>query len=147
MNVFSGGGPGSFFYSFSTNGLFSNLELVSLNEKLGSYFGTNEGVLVVNTMDQRSAMVRPMRSDSNRVMVRRGAAAGVRIQADTIEFRPRALVDIGLEPGDVIVSVDGRKVITPSQLMRIVGTYDRGDEFKLQIMRQKRAETLTVKMP
>ena len=147
INVFSGGGPGSFFYSFSTNGLFSNLELVSLNEKLGSYFGTNEGVLVVNTMNQRSNMIRPLRSDSNRVMVRRGVGAGVKIQADTIEVRPRALVDIGLEPGDVIVSVDGRKVTTPSQLMRIVGTYDRGDEFKLQIMRQKRAETLTVKMP
>ena len=49
-------------------------------------------------------------------------------------------VDIGL-------SVDGRKVTSPSQLMRIVGTYEHNDEFKLQIMRQKRAETLTVKMP
>jgi S1-C subfamily serine protease len=61
--------------------------------------------------------------------------------------RVRAVNTLGLEPGDVIVSVDGRKVTTPSQLMRIVSTYDRGDEFKLQIMRQKRAEALTVKMP
>src|ERR1019366_3906141 len=61
--------------------------------------------------------------------------------------RRQVPVNIGLEPGDVIVSVDGRKVSNPSQLMRIVGTYEHNDEFKLQIMRQKHAETLTVKMP
>ncbi len=47
----------------------------------------------------------------------------------------------------MIVSVDGRKVTNPSQLMKIVGSYDHNDEFKLQIMRQKHAETLTVKLP
>lgn len=163
MNVFSGNGPGAFMYSWYNNGLFANLELVSLNEKLGSYFGTSEGVLVVSTDSRRmfgDAVV---------------AGGGVRLQADSVVTRtaPRARVtvrgsgdhdttyeveggqrglrrtpvDIGLEPGDVIVSVDGRKVTTPSQLMRIVGTYDRGEEFKLQIMRQKRAESLNVKMP
>ena len=59
----------------------------------------------------------------------------------------RAPVKIPVEPGDVILSVDGRKVTSPSQLMRIVGSYDHNDEFRLQILRQKRAETLTIKMP
>ena len=31
--------------------------------------------------------------------------------------------------------------------MRILRTYEQGEEFKLQIMRQKRAETVTGKMP
>ncbi len=53
----------------------------------------------------------------------------------------------GLQPGDVIVSVDGRKVDSPSQLVRILGSYDSGDTFKLQVMRQKKAETLTARMP
>ena len=168
MNLFSG--AGSFMYSFGSNGLFANLELVSLNEKLGSYFGTTEGVLVVSTDAHRpfedavamSAMPRDVvirtRGDSTvasppraRVTVRGGDVRG-----DTVVYidgtpRPgslrRTAINIGVEPGDVIVSVDGRKVTTPSQLMRIVGTYDRGEEFKLQIMRQKHAETLNVKMP
>ena len=167
MSIFSQGGPGTFYYSFDTNGLFGNLELVSLNEKLGSYFGTSEGVLVVSTEAHRlfDGVVTGMpgtvsirrRTDTTGRARGRGAAAGrMEIRADTINGEAtqlaapamrRTTVDIGLEPGDVIVSVDGRKVTTPSQLMRIVGTYDRGDEFKLQIMRQKRAETLNVKRP
>lgn len=95
-------------YSFAVGGPFSSLELVSLNEKLGSYFGTTAGVLVVDV----------------------GAKDA-----------------FGLTPGDVIVSVDGRKVTGSSQLMRILRTYEKGEEFKLQIVRQKKAETLTGKLP
>jgi hypothetical protein len=101
--------PGSSFsIAFSNGGPLSNLELVSLNEKLGTYFGTTEGVLVVNVGSKDA---------------------------------------FGLTPGDVIVSVDGRKVNASSQLMRILRTYDKGEEFKIQILRQKKAETLTGKLP
>ena len=62
-------------------------------------------------------------------------------------MKHQAMPEVALEPGDVIISVDGRKVTTPSQLIRIVGTYDRGEEFKLQVMRQKRQESIPVKMP
>ena len=55
--------------------------------------------------------------------------------------------DFGLMAGDVITAVDGRKVTSRSQLMRIMGTYERAEEFKLQIMRQKRSESVTVKLP
>lgn len=55
--------------------------------------------------------------------------------------------DAGLQPGDVVTSVDGRKVTSPGQLARILRTYEKGEEYKLQIMRQKRTETVTGKMP
>jgi len=99
---------GNFAYAFSVGGPLSNLEMVSLNEKLGAYFGTTEGVLVVNVGEKDA---------------------------------------FGLQPGDVIASVDGRKVSNSSQLMRILRTYDKGEEFKIQIVRQKKAETLTGKLP
>jgi len=167
VNLFSG--AGSFMYSWGSNGLFANLELVSLNEKLCSYFGTTEGVLVVSTEARRpfedgvvmqatprdvvirtqgdSTVTRPSRG---RVTVRGSDRADTTYTVDGTARAGslrRTQINIGVEPGDVIVSVDGRKVTTPSQLMRVVATYDRGEEFKLQIMRQKRAETLTVKMP
>jgi C-terminal processing protease CtpA/Prc len=149
MSVFSDGTPSSYFYSFGSNSLFANLELAPVNEKLGTYFGTSEGVLVVNTDSRGGVLLREYRTDSTHARARAG---GVRvIEADSINAPAngplRAVNTLGLEPGDVIVSVDGRKVTTPSQLMRIVATYDRGEEFKLQIMRQKRAEALTAKMP
>jgi len=109
MSVFGNTMPGgNFAYAFTIGGPLSNLEMVSLNEKLGAYFGTTEGVLVVNVGEKDA---------------------------------------FGLLPGDVIASVDGRKVTTSSQLMRILRTYDKGEEFKIQIMRQKKAETLTGKLP
>jgi C-terminal processing protease CtpA/Prc len=161
MSIFSNGTPGSFFYSWGSNGLFANLELVSLNEKLGSYFGTTEGVLVVSTEARRSsqdAVVMPamprdvvIRTQGDSTVARAPRAGSYIVRggrADTVYAdMHRTAMNIGVEPGDVIVSVDGRKVTTPSQLMRVVATYDRGEEFKLQIMSLKRAETLTVLMP
>jgi S1-C subfamily serine protease len=109
VSVFGNTMPGgNFAYAFNVGGPLSSLEMVSLNEKLGAYFGTTEGVLVVNVGEKDA---------------------------------------FGLQPGDVIASVDGRKVTNSSQLMRIFRTYDKGEEFKIQIMRQKKAETLTGKLP
>jgi membrane-associated protease RseP (regulator of RpoE activity) len=109
MTRFGNPSPGgNFAYAFTVGGPLSNLEMVSLNDKLGAYFGTNEGVLVVNVGEKDA---------------------------------------FGLVPGDVIVSVDGRKVTSSTQLMRIFRTYDKGEEFKIQIMRQKKAETLSGKLP
>lgn len=183
FSLFSNG-SGDFGYSFGSNGLFAAYELAPVNEKLGAYFGTTEGVLVVNTVANRTydddapvvataPRASPMGRMSRDTVTARagrmtcdttaipngttischgGSAGGVATYVEGVPmqygFGPRkAAINIGLEPGDVIVSVDGRKVTSPSQLMRIVGTYDHSDEFKLQIMRQKHAETLTVKMP
>ncbi len=115
--------------AYVTNGYFfnnalDNIEMAPMNARLGAYFGTSEGVLVINTG------LTPSRTGND-------SAAIASPQNTTF----------GLEAGDVIVSVDGRKVDSPSQLIRILATYDSGDTFKLQIMRQKKAETLTAKMP
>jgi hypothetical protein len=205
FNVFSNGNGGAFSFSFGNNGLFASYELAPLNEKLGAYFGTSEGVLVVTNRSiqgfeeasiamPRDVVMGRMQTDSLRAMPRqmdsvratpraggvvmgrpvtrvdtirvpgrpdsirtRTIVRGSRVDEnptfiDGVQVRPGAYsarkpVNIGLEPGDVIVSVDGRKVSNPGQLMRIVGSYEHNDEFKLQIMRQKHAETLTVKMP
>ncbi|MES2304893.1 MAG: PDZ domain-containing protein [Gemmatimonadota bacterium] len=89
-------------------GPLADLELAPINEKLGSYFGVTEGVLVIDVP---------------------------------------AKDNLGLTPGDVITSIDGRKVGTPSQLFRVLGTYDRGEEFKIQVTRQRRTETIVSKAP
>jgi len=52
-----------------------------------------------------------------------------------------------LKGGDVILAVDGRKPGSQAQLMRILRSYSEGEEIKLEIMRQKRRLTLTVKVP
>ena len=52
-----------------------------------------------------------------------------------------------LKGGDVILSVDGRPVSSQAQLMRVLRSYDPGEDVKLDIMRQKRRITLTAKIP
>ncbi|MBA2291674.1 MAG: PDZ domain-containing protein [Gemmatimonadales bacterium] len=100
--------PGAYAFAFTSGGPLGRLELTSLNAGLGSYFGTTEGVLVINVPD----------TDNQ-----------------------------GLMSGDVITAIDGRKVSSPSQLMRILRTYEKDEAPKLQIMRQKRAETVSIKLP
>jgi len=52
-----------------------------------------------------------------------------------------------LKGGDVILSVDGRPATSSTQLMRILRSYDPGEDVKVDIMRQKRRTTLSVKIP
>lgn len=52
-----------------------------------------------------------------------------------------------LKGGDVILSVDGRPATNQAQLMRILRSYDAGEDVKIDIMRQKRRTTLSVKIP
>lgn len=111
-------------YAYGPARLFGDVELAPMNEKLGAYFGVSEGVLVVDT--------RPSPRTGND-----GRDTAYETSQNAIK----------LEPGDVITAVDSRKVTTPSQLMRIVASYDRGEEFKLQVMRQKHTQTIPVKMP
>jgi len=84
-----------------------DLELAPLNEDLGSYFGTTDGVLVISV---------PKDSKLN------------------------------LKSGDVIVSVDGRKPSSPPHLMRILQSYENGESFRIEVMRNHRRETVTGKV-
>jgi S1-C subfamily serine protease len=51
--------------------------------------------------------------------------------------------ELGLKGGDVVLAVDGRKPTTPSRLLRIMRSYDRGESFKLEILRNGKRETVT----
>jgi len=53
---------------------------------------------------------------------------------------------LGVRGGDVILSVDGRKATGPGSFLRILRSYDSGDSFKLEIMRNKARTTVTGKL-
>jgi hypothetical protein len=50
---------------------------------------------------------------------------------------------LGLKAGDVVQAVDGRKPSGPSHLLRILRSYDQGESFKLDILRNHKRETVT----
>jgi S1-C subfamily serine protease len=51
--------------------------------------------------------------------------------------------ELGLKGGDVVLSVDGRKPAGPGHLLRILRSYERGETFKLDIVRNRKRETVT----
>jgi S1-C subfamily serine protease len=51
--------------------------------------------------------------------------------------------ELGLKGGDVVLSVDGRKPASPSHLLRILRSYENGESFKLDVLRNKKRETIT----
>jgi hypothetical protein len=53
---------------------------------------------------------------------------------------------LGLKGGDVVQAVDGRKPTGPAHLMRILRSYDRGESFKLDILRNRKRETVTARL-
>ncbi len=75
----------------------SGLELAALNPDLGSYFGAEEGVLVLD------------------------------IDEDTT---------LGLEPGDVLLDIDGREVRDRDHARRILGSYEPGETVSFGIIRK-----------
>ncbi len=87
---------------------WGHMELVRLTERLGRYFGTDKGLLVVRAPEDET---------------------------------------LKLEDGDVIQSIDGREPNSVSHAMRILGSYQSGEELELQIMRDKRKQTLKIEMP
>ena len=87
---------------------WGHMEMVRLTERLGKYFGTDKGLLVVRAPDDES---------------------------------------LKLEDGDVIQSIDGREPNSVSHAMRILGSYQSGEQLELQIMRDKRRQTVKIEMP
>lgn len=55
--------------------------------------------------------------------------------------------NMSLQPGDVITAVDGRRIETPNEFLRVLRTYDRDRNFTLQVTRQKRQEVITTNLP
>lgn len=54
---------------------------------------------------------------------------------------------LGLKGGDVVTAVDGRKPAGPSHLLRILRSYERGETFKLDILRNRKHESLSASLP
>jgi membrane-associated protease RseP (regulator of RpoE activity) len=50
---------------------------------------------------------------------------------------------LGLKGGDVVQAVDGRKPSSPAHLLRILRSYDKGETFKLDILRNRKHETVS----
>lgn len=53
---------------------------------------------------------------------------------------------LGLRGGDVVLAVDGRAPSSPSHLLRILRSYETGETFKLDIMRNRKRETVTARI-
>jgi hypothetical protein len=54
--------------------------------------------------------------------------------------------ELGLKGGDVVLAVDGRRPASPSQLLRILRSYERGESFKLEILRKQKRQTVSGKL-
>ena len=87
---------------------FGDMELVALTDRLGEYFGTAEGLLVVRAPENE---------------------------------------EMKLEDGDVILNIDGREPNSVSHAMRILGSYQEGEELKIEIMRDKRKRMIEIEIP
>ncbi|HET7202804.1 MAG TPA: PDZ domain-containing protein [Steroidobacteraceae bacterium] len=87
---------------------FRSLELVPITPKLGQYFGTDKGLLVV----------------------RAPAAAGSK-----------------LEEGDVILTIGGRTPENPRHAFRILGSYQPSEQVKVEILRQRKRQTVEMQVP
>lgn len=64
----------------------------------------------------------------------------------TLVIKAPSESSLGVRSGDVILSIDGRKPSSPSSLLRILRSYEQGESFSLEIMRQKRRQTITGKV-
>jgi membrane-associated protease RseP (regulator of RpoE activity) len=53
---------------------------------------------------------------------------------------------LGLKGGDVVQAVDGRKPNGPVHLMRILRSYERGETFKLDVLRNRKRQTITARL-
>ena len=53
---------------------------------------------------------------------------------------------LGLKGGDVVLAVDGRKPATPSHLLRILRSYEKGESFKIDVLRNHKREALTARL-
>jgi S1-C subfamily serine protease len=52
-----------------------------------------------------------------------------------------------LRDGDVIQRIDGREPTSVTHAMRILGSYQSGETLEIEIMRDKKRQTVSVEMP
>jgi len=95
------------------------------------------------------AWVRKQKSPPVRLAVE-SAYIGVRTQGQAdglrvLEVVPGSGADkAALKPGDVIVNVDGRRVVSPAAMLRLVSRHIPGDEIEVRFRRSGQYGTVTV---
>jgi S1-C subfamily serine protease len=89
-------------------GILGGAELVPLTPRLGQYFGTDEGLLVVRAPSDDS---------------------------------------LDIQEGDVILEIDGRTPDSTSHAMRILRSYQPGEELSLSVYRRKRTFDIDLVIP
>jgi C-terminal processing protease CtpA/Prc len=99
---------GNRFLFMSGGSGLGDMEMVQLTERLGSYFGSDEGILIVRAPENE---------------------------------------ELKLQDGDVIRSIDGRKPTSVNHAMRILASYQSGETVKIEIMRDKRKQTISIEVP
>ena len=87
---------------------WARMELVELTPALGSYFGAEEGILVVRAPEKEG---------------------------------------LDLIDGDVILEIGDRKPRSTTHAMRILRSFESGEEMQLEILRDKRRRTIKFKVP
>jgi type II secretory pathway component PulC len=89
-------------------GILGGAELVPLTPRLGQYFGTDQGLLVVRAPSDES---------------------------------------LDIQEGDVILEIDGRTPDSTSHAMRILRSYQPGEELSLSVYRRKRTFDIDLVLP
>jgi len=70
-----------------------------------------------------------------------GTSSGVLI-VKTGEKNP-----LGLQAGDVVMSIDRRDIRSPSELGRVLRSYESGDRIAIGVMRDKQKQTVSARLP
>ena len=87
---------------------WAQMELVELTPTLGSYFGTEAGILIVRAPKEGG---------------------------------------LDLQDGDVILRIGDREPRSTAHAMRILRSFEAGEEMNLEIMRDKRRRTVKFDVP
>jgi S1-C subfamily serine protease len=125
------GEPGgrSFAFRFGPNG--PQRMAMPLEDEGGGQFG--RGLLLSNSSVLAQLELAPLNLDLGRYF---GATEGVLVIS-----APKNSA-LNLKGGDVVLTVDGRKPSTPSQLVRILSSYERDESMKIDVLRNHKRETI-----
>jgi serine protease Do len=150
VNRGNSGGP-----AFNLNG-----EVVGINTAIFSPSGGNVGIAFAIPASTAKDVIASLRESGT---VER-AWLGVQIQPVTEEIaeslgikgtdgalvsQPQAdspAMKAGVEPGDIIVEVDGRTIKSPRDLARMIGNMDPGVSVELTVLRAGAERTITVEL-
>ena len=119
----------------------------------GDENATRTGDWVLSSFSMLEEIRVGVASGNPRKIGREGGVIGVILGADgdsvggvrISEVVPQAAADkAGLKTGDVIVRVDGRKVKSRDQVVKLVGSNDPGDVVRIDVSRKSESKTFNV---